>query len=360
MKYIDKLGLIAVKAGRVLVARSHGENAFYIPGGKREEGESDIQALLRESQEELGIELHADTAQLAGIFEAPAHGRDDTVVRVTAYVASYDGEPKPSSEVQELKWVNYDDRKCCSIVTQNILYHLYQRKFPSLCKYRHVFFDADKTLFTFDDKAGLSKVFSDHGYTFSDEQYVEYKALNTSLWQQYHQGKIGVNDIKQTRFAMFAEQLSKSSLDINKLFLDAMHITSRPLPGAKELLELLKDKGIKVGIITNGLTQIQQDRISRAGFNAYISALVISEAVGKTKPHPDIFLQACKQLGVKDVSTALMIGGSYDTDIKGANDFGIDSCLIAAPHSKEHSEIKPTLRITSLIDLYLKFFVEIC
>lgn len=56
MRIIDKLAWIAIDNKMVLSTRSFGKDKFYIPGGKREAGESDEQALLREIKEELNVE----------------------------------------------------------------------------------------------------------------------------------------------------------------------------------------------------------------------------------------------------------------------------------------------------------------
>lgn len=55
--YIDKLAYIYLKDGKVLITLSHGKDTWYIPGGKREAGESDQEALTREVKEELNVDL---------------------------------------------------------------------------------------------------------------------------------------------------------------------------------------------------------------------------------------------------------------------------------------------------------------
>ncbi len=52
-KVIDKVALIEIVNGKILVAKSFGKSKYYIPGGKRENCETDHQTLIRESKEEL-------------------------------------------------------------------------------------------------------------------------------------------------------------------------------------------------------------------------------------------------------------------------------------------------------------------
>jgi len=59
---IDKLAWLTFKDQQLLCARSHGKDIYYIPGGKREPGESDEAALIREIEEELAVTLQPGAA----------------------------------------------------------------------------------------------------------------------------------------------------------------------------------------------------------------------------------------------------------------------------------------------------------
>ena len=104
--FIDKLALILVRDRKQLVARSAGKAAFFTPGGKREAGETDVEALMRECKEELTVDLVADTIKPFGVFEAQAFGKPaGTVVRMTCFTADYDGTLAASQEIEELRWI---------------------------------------------------------------------------------------------------------------------------------------------------------------------------------------------------------------------------------------------------------------
>mmetsp|Transcript_21081 Transcript_21081/g.60438 ORF Transcript_21081/g.60438 Transcript_21081/m.60438 type:complete len:165 (-) Transcript_21081:29-523(-) len=107
--FIDKLALILVRNRKQLVVRSRGKDAFFTPGGKREEGESDEDALCRECKEELTIGIKRDTIKRYGTFQAQAFGKPEgTMVRMTCYEADYTGELKESFEIEEMKWITSD------------------------------------------------------------------------------------------------------------------------------------------------------------------------------------------------------------------------------------------------------------
>ena len=101
--FIDKLALILVRDRRQLVARTAGKTAFFTPGGKREAGESDEEALVRECKEELAVDIATETMAPYGVFQAQAFGKPEgTMVRMTCYTADYTGELTASSEIEEL------------------------------------------------------------------------------------------------------------------------------------------------------------------------------------------------------------------------------------------------------------------
>jgi len=119
--YIDKLAWIHIVDGRILSTRTRGKDTYYIPGGKREQGESDWEALRREISEELSVELIEETLSPAGVFEAQAHGHPDgLIVRMTCYRAEYKGDLKADSEIEEIVWFDYSGREHSSPVDQII------------------------------------------------------------------------------------------------------------------------------------------------------------------------------------------------------------------------------------------------
>ncbi len=115
--YIDKLAFIEIRDRKVLETRSRGKNTWYIPGGKRDEGETDERALIREVKEELNVDIDPSTISHYGTFEAQAHGKPEgTFVRMTCYQAKYSGELTPSAEVEEMDWFDYSKKELTSPV----------------------------------------------------------------------------------------------------------------------------------------------------------------------------------------------------------------------------------------------------
>lgn len=127
-QFIDKLAYIFLKGKTILMTRSKGNSTFYIPGGKREAGETDEQALVREVKEELSVELDLTTLKLYGIFTAQAHGKPEGVmVRMSCYQAKPIGEFAISSEIEEMAYYAYDQKSLVGPVDKIIFDDLHQK-----------------------------------------------------------------------------------------------------------------------------------------------------------------------------------------------------------------------------------------
>ncbi|PKI17993.1 NUDIX hydrolase [Colwellia sp. 12G3] len=115
-KEIDKLAWLYIQDGKLLSARSKNKHLFYIPGGKREIGESDEQALVREIKEEISVTLIPSTIKYAATFKAQADGKNnDTIVKLTCYYADFHGTLSPDAEIEEIDFISYKDKHLCSL-----------------------------------------------------------------------------------------------------------------------------------------------------------------------------------------------------------------------------------------------------
>ena len=121
MKIIDKVALLYVKDGKILSTRSKGNDKYYLPGGKREGNETDLETLAREVKEELSVDVVEATARFYGTFEAQAHGKEEGVlVRMTCYTAEFEGELRADSEIAEMVWLTCRDMESVSPVDKLI------------------------------------------------------------------------------------------------------------------------------------------------------------------------------------------------------------------------------------------------
>ncbi|GAA4600285.1 8-oxo-dGTP pyrophosphatase MutT (NUDIX family) [Actinoplanes octamycinicus] len=107
-----------VRGRRVLVVRARQSDAFYLPGGKLEAGETAAEAAAREAEEEVGVRVEAAGLRLFRTIEAPAHNRPPgTRVRLITFrgdPADPAPTPAPANEIAELAWFTSTDTARCA------------------------------------------------------------------------------------------------------------------------------------------------------------------------------------------------------------------------------------------------------
>ena len=213
-----------------------------------------------------------------------------------------------------------------------------------------IFFDADETLFTFDSFSGLQRMFLDYSVTFTADDFQDNQAVNKPLWVDYQNGAITSLQLQHMRFESWASRLRVNPGDLNEAFMTAMAEICAPLPGAVSLLNALKGK-VKMGIITNGFTSLQQRRLERTGLSDYFDLMIISEEVGVAKPDRRIFDYALEQAGNPDRSRVMMVGDNASSDVLGGINAGLATCWLNAHQQELPAGISPTWTVTTLAEL---------
>ena len=98
--------LIRDENGCVLLVRKRGTSVFMQPGGKRDPGESDVVALAREIDEELGCRVAAESARALGVFDAETANEPGFRVRAAVYAVDVEGRIMPRAEIDQVIWVD--------------------------------------------------------------------------------------------------------------------------------------------------------------------------------------------------------------------------------------------------------------
>jgi len=96
----------------------------------------------------------------------------------------------------------------------------------------------------------------------------------------------------------------------------------RPYPEVGAVLETLKMRGYRLGIVSNWSWHLRA-RVAQVGLTSYFEVVWASAYAGCHKPHPRIFHQALAQLQVP-LDRALHVGDSYEQDVIGARNAGIE------------------------------------
>jgi putative hydrolase of the HAD superfamily len=110
-------------------------------------------------------------------------------------------------------------------------------------------------------------------------------------------------------------------------------------PGALDLLQQLRAAGIKLGLLTNGVSETHRDKIALLQITEYFDAIFLADEVGMVKPDPLLFAHACAKLQTAPAQSA-MVGDRYERDIAGALEAGLFTIWV----NVRNEELPPSVR----------------
>jgi YjjG family noncanonical pyrimidine nucleotidase len=196
---------------------------------------------------------------------------------------------------------------------------------------KHLFFDLDHTLWDFDKNSGFAfdAIFKNQGFDISLQEFLNiYIPRNQHYWKLYQVNKISHEDLRYYRLkdVFVALNFEVSDETIHKLsddYINYLPEYNHLFDGAIELLDYLKPN-YQLHIITNGFSNVQDKKLTNSKIGHYFETITNSELAGQKKPNPIIFDYALSIAKASKVDS-IMIGDSFEADILGALDFGIDA-----------------------------------
>lgn len=246
----------------------------------------------------------------------------------------------------------------CRMKTSSASLHSAFSIHHSELKYKHIFFDLDRTLWDFDAAAEVAfeRIYDKYdlkslGIPSAHEFHEVYHPLNERLWELYREDKITKADLNRTRFLKPLEHYGIHDIELaDHLSEDYVYWSPRIVrlvPGTMELLDYLKPK-YHLHLITNGFQEVQHTKLSGSGLEPYFETLTVSEEVGVKKPNPEIFFYALRKAQAT-AEESLVIGDEMAVDIDGARAAGIDQAFFN-PRGIE-VEGKRTFEVKRLVEL---------
>lgn len=191
-----------------------------------------------------------------------------------------------------------------------------------------IYFDLDNTLL---DHSSAEKKAQREIYRSNPElqkvslqDWLEsYRGVNSRLWLQYQNGEIDRHQLQHSRFFDSMQQIdlpTGRSGEIGTQYMSAYRKYWSWIDGAREAFLTLSEQ-YPVGIITNGFTETQQLKFEKLGLESYCEVMIITEEIGKLKPHPKVFDTGTERAGVER-EKILYVGDSYSSDITGGKNAG--------------------------------------
>lgn len=233
--------------------------------------------------------------------------------------------------------------------------------------YKLVLIDLDDTLFDYPktEKTAFRNTFEELGFfvksELSNDKKEEiyekvkdrYKDVNLQLWKDLEKGAVDKDRLKIVRFEKIIGEfdLKYDPYKMSELYLKKLGEGIFPFEATEKLCEYLHSK-YKVGIVTNGIKEVQHSRIENSTIAKYIDKIIISDEVGVNKPDKRIFEYAMNYFEIMDKSEVIMIGDSLGADIKGGQNAGIDTCWVNLRNNVNDTGIIPKYEVNKLEKLF--------
>jgi putative hydrolase of the HAD superfamily len=200
-------------------------------------------------------------------------------------------------------------------------------------KYKVLFFDLDRTLWDYraNSEQTLNDLVTKHTPELIekfDEFLATFYEVNESLWLEYRNGQLSKEKLSTQRFIDTYKRLGVNAESFAEKFSED-YISESPnktklFPQTIETLEYLKNKGYRLFLLTNGFVEVQKVKIRDSKLESFFERMITSEEAGYQKPHEKIF-EFALQIVKAEKADCLMIGDDLESDIEGAQNFGIDT-----------------------------------
>ncbi|RFZ77851.1 noncanonical pyrimidine nucleotidase, YjjG family [Lacrimispora amygdalina] len=222
--------------------------------------------------------------------------------------------------------------------------------------YQTYLIDIDNTILDFDaaEERSFQNVIESYCLPFERSMLDEYKKINNNLWNLLEQEKISREEVFHTRFSLYFQTLKKEvdGIEAESRYRSFLGNSPELIPHAEDTLLQLKSMGKKLYTASNGVYSTQITRLKQAGIYDLFDGMFISEKVGNEKPSYHFFRHCFDHIPDFRQEETIMVGDSLSSDIQGAVNAGIDSCLFIRTDSSVESAATHTIHdLTQLLSL---------
>jgi putative hydrolase of the HAD superfamily len=164
------------------------------------------------------------------------------------------------------------------------------------------------------------------------ELYARYTAVFEPHWTAFLGGEIDFGEYRRRRLghaiapwaelddALFEAYRREKRRGVERL---------RPFAAAVPTLRHARALGLRVGLLTNGPSELQRHKLAVTRLEAELDAIAISEEIGVAKPDRRAFEAAARLLGC-EVDELAMVGDSPAYDVEGALAAGLAAAVLVA------------------------------
>lgn len=224
-------------------------------------------------------------------------------------------------------------------------------------RYKHIFFDLDRTLWDFDKNS--AETLQDIIRDFRLQELIKdrrkfisvYNKHNDRVWHLYRNKEITKAELRVERFRRTLSEFKLNDLVLAKK-ISNYYINNSPNKGhliehACEILDYLRPSH-SLYIVSNGFYDTQVRKLKTSGIDKYFKMIFTSDRIGAAKPNKLFFQYALSSSNAKKAES-LVIGDDFTNDIMGAKNFGLDQLWFNPDNIS--CNVAPTFETTSLAEI---------
>ncbi|MDQ2742527.1 MAG: HAD family hydrolase [Chloroflexota bacterium] len=200
-------------------------------------------------------------------------------------------------------------------------------------EFRAVLFDLDNTLFDHLTSArdGLDTFVRSFGVELTPDLSHSWFEIEQANYDRFLSGELSFHEQRRERLRQFLPltghpgPVGATELDeMLAIYLRSYEEAWTAFPGFAPTLQLLRNSGTTVGVVTNGNHEQQAKKTNRIGIEPLLDLFFSSEQMGHAKPTSSAFILPCEKMALSP-SQVLYVGDNFRVDIEGARAAGLQA-----------------------------------
>lgn len=221
-----------------------------------------------------------------------------------------------------------------------------------------ILFDVDDTLYDLSEPFcnAYTELYGQTDQSLLEEIFLTSRKYSDEVYNEALSGKLTMEEMYiyrvQKAFAEFEKKITDAdALEFQNVY-EKYQFKISLSRTMRQLLEECRKRWI-LGVITNGPTKHQWDKINTLGLTQYIPKenIFVSGQLGVSKPQKEIFTYACRHIGVS-TEESCFVGDTFQNDIIGAKNAGMKAVWFQRRKTEVFSNIQPGRTVNTEAELF--------
>lgn len=219
---------------------------------------------------------------------------------------------------------------------------------------KFVFFDLDDTILDFNkaERTAIKKTFKSYSIKTNKNILDLYSKINLNEWKRLEKKELTHEQVKVHRFEVFLKEINKNfnATEMTKNYEKNLAKEHFVIRGALSVIKSIY-KDYRLFIVSNGLIDVQSERIKSAKIKKYFERIFVSQDIGFNKPEKEFFESCFNQIEGFNREEAVIIGDSLSSDIAGGKNVKIKTLWYNCKGVTNRTDIIPDFEIKKLKEI---------